>query len=406
LIVSHAHIDHFDIPSLAKLSRDVDVLIPKDPAIAYALQKLGFKRVRQADPSTHFKFGTFEILTTLSSAPYVTEFGVAFKDKTGVFWNQIDTSLKPGTIEYTRLQLGHVDLLFSLFASQNFNFFGSMRSGYPLDITRSNLANVRQIKPGMVVPGSAGFRFHGSFAWTNPFLFPVSRERFLDDLSRVAPEIPATVANPGDVFEIDEGKVTRHSGASPLARMIEDDTHLMEFDATAPVPPLHDPNLDGHSDETLRAQISLVFDGLEQLARGALGTPDPAIEEYRRMRSSYGLGVIFPDGRERWLALEFDKPEVKITRSESRPRGIMSVHRIAASALTGWARYERSYWFYRGFSRLSQTLAGTLVNGNVAMEAREPPDLLGYYMKNKAPGAAEADFKRLDLRLAPFMAAG
>src|SRR5207302_8201045 len=136
------------------------------------------------------------------------------------------------------LQVGRVDLLFAMYASQNFGFFGSMRAGYPLDTTKANLDNVKQIAPGLVVPGSAGFRFAGPFAWTNPFVFPISRERFLDDLARVAPEVPSAMANPGDVFEIAGGKVARRPGASPCARMIEDDTHLIDFDAAAPVPPL------------------------------------------------------------------------------------------------------------------------------------------------------------------------
>src|SRR5262252_702722 len=48
LVISHAHLDHFDIPSLAHLARtspSADVLCPKDKTIVYALQQLGFTKI-------------------------------------------------------------------------------------------------------------------------------------------------------------------------------------------------------------------------------------------------------------------------------------------------------------------------------------------------------------------------
>ena len=40
----------------------------------------------------------FELYPTRSEAASVREFGMVFKDESGVFWNQVDTSLSAATI--------------------------------------------------------------------------------------------------------------------------------------------------------------------------------------------------------------------------------------------------------------------------------------------------------------------
>lgn len=401
IVLSHAHLDHFDVPTLATLPRDVEVICPQDPQIPHALEKLGFEKISPTEPSTVVERDGYRLMTTFSSTD-VVEFGVVFKDASGTFWNQVDTSLKPGTIELVKMQMGPIDLLFAMYASQNWSFFGTMRAGFPFRTHQENLTNVQRIAPKLVVPGSAGFRFDGAFAWSNAFLFPVSRERFLADLARVAPEIPTSYANPGDVFEIVDHAVTRHPAASPVSEMIEDDTHLIEFDATAGVPDLSDPNLDRYDDAALQKQVSHVMESLVAFVRASWKT-DPAIQEYVKPKTSYGLGVIFPDGKERWLRIFFDRDPPLVEMGEGRLRGAMNTHRIAASALTAWSLWKRSYFFYRGFSRRSQTLGGSIANGTIVVDAREPPDLLGYWLFRIAPGADRQAIARLDHWLAPFV---
>ena len=404
IVISHSHLDHFDIPSLAKLPKDVEVLCPEDPIIPYVLGKLGFEKVRMIEAGTSVPLADgAELLTTFSNID-VVEFGVVFKDRSGTFWNEVDTVITSSTVEYVKMQLGHIDLLFTVFASQNLGFFGSMRAGYPLDIPRTNLSNIRQIAPTLVAPGSAGFRFAGALEWTNPFLFPISRDHFLADLARVAPEIPSTLANPGDVFEIAAGVVTRHPGASPVAKMIEDDTYLIEFDATAAVPPLTDPNLLGYSDAAIEAQVNACFDGLVEFVRAAYSSaPDAVVEAHRKNDASYGLGVVFPDGSERWLHIHFEDKAPRFVRTGEPLRDARVTHRIAASILTARARYEKSYCYYRGFSRMAETQFGTTGEGGSAREGNELPDLLGYYLHNKAPGAGGGATKRLDFQLRTFL---
>jgi L-ascorbate metabolism protein UlaG (beta-lactamase superfamily) len=402
VIISHAHLDHFDVPTLARLPRDVEVMCPEDRRITYALEQLGFEKVRPVEPSASITFDGFELFTTLSSTKEIQELGVVFKDASGSFWNQVDTVIVPGTIELVRMQAGHVDLAFVGYASQNFGFFGSMRSGYPIDVPKRNLDNVKQLSPGLVVPASAGFRFAGPFEWTNRFLFPISRKRFMDDLDRVAPEIGKSIGNPGDVFEIEGGKVTRHAAASPFAEMVEDDLHLIDFDATAGVPPLTDPNALDYPIDELRTRVERCFDDLESLVRNGYKS-DPIVDGYRTRRISYGLGVLFPDGSERFIRFELGGDAPTITRGDGMVHDAMTVQRIAASALVAWIRCERSYYWYRGFSRRSMVCPAALVNGKIAVPPVEPPDLLTHWLDEVAPTSKDAWKKRLDARLAPYV---
>ena len=402
VVISHGHLDHFDIPSLARLSRRCEVLCPEDPVLPYALGKLGFERVRTLRAGTFLDFGSWQMLTTYSDTD-VVEVGVVFRDRDGTCWNEVDSVVNAETIGEVQSKMGHVDLLFSGYASQNVGFFETMRSGYPLGLTRMNLANVRRISPALVVPGSAGYRFAGYLEWTNPFLFPISRDHFVKDLARVAPELPSVFANPGDVFEVRGRSVVRHAGASDRVRMIVDDTDRVAFDATAPIPPLTDPNPLGYSDGEIDAQVRETVGGVVAFVRAAYaGSTDPLVEQYRRSGFAYALGIVFPDGHERWWHFRFEPDAAEIAEAKGPPRGAIATHRIAASILTARARYEKGYLYYRGFSRLTQTDQGTDVDpGNVVHEAREP-DLLGYYLANKAPGADRAAELRMDYMLAKY----
>lgn len=408
LVISHSHLDHFDIPSLARIartSRKCEVLCPQEKAITYALEQLGFTNVHPEEPMKRFKFGEYELMTTHSNVSNVIEFGVVFKDKSGTFWNQVDTIVAPGTVSPTLLQSGKIDLLFAMYASQNFNFFESRGSGFPHATHEMNLRNVMAIGPRMTVPGSAGFRFAGpGMDWCNAFLFPMSRERFLGDLKRLAPQLETRSANPGDIFEIDGGVVTHKPRASTMAKMIEDDTHLLRFDPTATIRPLEDPNPAGVANAELSRAVEDCLEAFAGFVRDAYVTPDPVVEEYRSCRASYAIGVVFPDGAERWLRVELAENGPTFERTEATSAPADAGHRIVASALTAWNAREKSYFYLRAFSRKWTTVYSLAMKGGKAtVEPKEPRDLLAYYLERKAKGAELALKLWLDFQLAPFV---
>lgn len=404
LIISHSHLDHFDIPSLARLPRSCNVLCPKDQAITYALEQLGFENIHPSEPMTRLVFPRYELLTTHSNVSNVVEFGVLFKDQSGTFWNQVDTVLAPQTIQFTRQAYPKIDLLFAMYASQNFGFFESKALGFPFKMHEMNLSTVAAIAPGLVVPGSAGFRFCGPGEWCNSFLFPISRERFIADLAQLAPNIKSCIANPGDVFEVDQGTVRRLPGASNVVTLLAEDTFRLRFDPTAQIPPLTDPNLDHYSAARLTQGAKDCLQGFTDFLVAAYAGGDPVVEEYRRLGASYAVGVVFPDGREECLAVKFHPAAPQI--QPGRP-GLMAQadagHRIAASALTAWSSHEKSYFYLRALSRKFTNLyAMANTAGKVSIEPQEATDLLTYYLTLKAKGAEMALKQWLDLQLRPY----
>jgi L-ascorbate metabolism protein UlaG (beta-lactamase superfamily) len=410
LVVSHAHLDHFDIPSLARVAhtsrKRCDVMCPEDKVIVYALEKLGFSKIHPEKSLKHFVGDKYELLTTPSYTDNVVEFGVLFKDRSGTFWNQVDSRLLPHAVPGIVKQCGRVDLLFAMYASQNFNFFESRGTGFPYEMHQLNLDNVMAIRPRLAVPGSAGFRFAGpGMEWCNTFLFPMSRERFITDLARLAPEIPTCSANPGDVFEIEPAAVRHLPGASRIAKTLEDDSHLLRFDPTAEVPPLEDPNPVGYSSARMATAVDEALDGFERFVRDAMKTrDDPCLEAYRSLRASYAVGVVFPDGAERWLRVELGEHEATFERTEGQIPVADAGHRIVASSITAWMAHEKTHFYLRAFSRKWQCLYGLEArDGKVAVEKKELRDLFAYYLDRKSKDARVGMKDWLDLQLKPYI---
>ena len=410
LVISHAHLDHFDIPSLARIRRDAQVLCPKDQTIVYALQQLGFQKINAAEPSTRLALGRHELLTTHSNVTNVIEFGVVFKDRSGVFWNQVDTVVAPETCALALEAVQKVDLLFAMYASQNFGFFESRPVAFPYATHEMNLRNVLAIRPVMAVPGSAGFRFEGpGMDWCNSFLFPMARERFIEDLSKIAPHIQTRIANPGDTFEISEGSVNHTPASSPYATTIADDTALLRFDSTRALPALRDVNPDGYSTEHLSKAVEECMDGFLRFVDSAFAGGDPVVDEYKRFGVGYAVAIVFPDDDERWYRLDFSGAELRIeTGAPAANRAVPpdALHRIVASALASRAAHDKSYFYLRAFSRKTcNVYALSADNGNVCVQPKELRDLLEYYLLRKAPGAELAVKRWLDLQLKPYLRA-
>lgn len=398
LVVSHRHPDHFDLRSLDRIPRNCDVICPADPLIVYALKQLGFAQVHPVHPMGEISSATFELFPTRSELGSIPEFGMVFKDRTGTFWNQVDSLLAARTIQSVRQRFGHIDLLFAMYASQNFDFFEDQSREFPYADHHKNLDNVSQIMPRMVAPGSAGFRFAGDLTWLNAFLFPISRERFAADLAQAVPGVRAQVMNPGDVFEINSGNVRHLPSSSPLSVTEHDDTALIQFNPTASVPELTDPNPDRYPLNRLIATTeSVIGDGLACYLETA---DDGALLPYRRLAASYEIEVIFPDGSRRSFCFRVSPSGTERVGHPARTAEADVVHRIAASALVDWLEYRRSFFFVRGWSRRYQMPYLLARRGDrLALEKVPLPDLLIHYVTNVAPGSDFGAKRIVDFQL-------
>ena len=398
LILSHRHPDHFDIPSLARIPRACQVLCPADALMLYALDQLGFTRVTPVEPRQLLSTADLQLFATRSEERTVREVGLVVADSSGTVWNQVDTILSLLTIQEVVTRFGTVDILFARYASQNFEFFESRAAAFPYEEHQHNLEIILAVRPRVVVPGSAGFKFAGDHAWLNRYLFPVSVERFAADLSRLDSEIRPVLLRPGDVAEVEGGTVEIHRGASPFCRMIQDDTELLRFDPTAPIPPLHDPNPTGYTEEEMVRTITACLEGLHRYAVEHAGRRLTLANRYQRAGAVYEVTVVFPNRTRSWqIDFRRDPPDL-----QADPTAEADVtHRIAASALTDWARRRRGYFYARAYSRRFFILY-RLWGDEAGVEVRPValPDLLIYYLLNVADDADEAARRRIDIEIA------
>ena len=335
----------------------------------------------------------FELYPTQSESPGIREFGMVFHDRSGCFWNQVDGLLSTETIDAVVDRFGRIDLLFAMYASQNFDFFESRSTEFPFEEHRQNLESVLRIRPRLVAPGSAGFRFCGAHEWLNAFLFPISAERFVTDLERLDGALSTAIMAPGDVFEITPRGVAHRPGASAIAVTQEDDRWRIRFDPTAPIPELRDPNPDGYPLEHLAAVT-------EQFVRVGVGSfvesGHELVRRYRALTASYAVGIVFPDESASWYRFDLANDPVRLERGGEAD----VVHRIAASALVGWVERKKSFFYVRGYSRCSSVLYRLSRAGQrVRVEEQPLPDLLMFYLLHVAPGSELAAKKRIDWEL-------
>jgi hypothetical protein len=405
VIISHRHPDHFDLPSLDLVSRNCQVCCPADPLITHALKLLGFRHVTLLEPGKPMSVERMEIFSTRSENQAVRECGILFRDETGAFWNQVDTEISPVTINGVIEHCSRVDLLFAMYASQNFSFFESLDKSFPYETHRQNLQNVLMIRPGLTVPGSAGFRFFGEHQWLNRFLFPIPRELFLDDLRTLDPTLETAIMNPGDVAEIHDGEVKIQRGASPFSSTLEDDSHEIYFNPTSMIPPLRDPNPDRYDLEEMEATISqFIEQGLFRYCVQRAPNPLQVPGKYFSCQAIYGLEVIFPNYSINWT-IDFRTDPIQLSRGKNCRANI--VHQIAASALNGWILRRKSFFYVRAYSRRLTT--NHRVYGNAAGVHVIPvqlPDLLMYYLIYGTEDSTDSGRRRIEYEITEIQRKG
>jgi UDP-MurNAc hydroxylase len=387
IIVSHRHLDHFDLPSLAVLDRRVPVFCPDDPFLLYGLQRLGFRDIRRLAPFVAQRIGGLQLLPTPSLNRDVLEYGLVVQDETGAIFNQVDTFLAADTIHYLRREVGQLDVHLAMYASQHFNLFESKRANTAA-LHGINLHTASSLAAGCVVPAAAGFRFADDLAWLNRHVFPISQARFVQDLRQVSPTLRIVEANPGDTLVVEQGQVNVHRQVAAYVPMLEDDTHRIAYDGSAPIPALEDRNPAGYGLQGLQEFAQGVIEvGLPQyLARG-ITTREQVAMQYLRYGVVYRVEVVFPDGAHRSWTYRFDQQRQTVQRVSDDV--ITDVRKcITASALVDFCLGRRSYCAVRTQSRRSVQVyeVAQTAHGVVAQEV-DLPDLLTHYILNEMAGA-------------------
>ena len=403
IIVSHRHLDHFDLPSLAVLDRRVPVFCPDDPFLLYGLQRLGFRDICRLAPFVAQRIGGLRLLPTPSLNRDVLEYGLVVQDETGAIFNQVDTFLAAETLQLLRREVGQLDVHLAMYASQHFDLFESKRANTAA-LHGINLHTASRLAAGCVVPAAAGFRFADDLAWLNQHVFPISQARFVQDLHHVSPTLRIVEVNPGDELVVAPGQVDVHRQAVDYVTMLEADTHRIAYDASASIPALEDCNLAGYGLQGLQEFAHGVVEvGLPQyLARGII-TREPVAMQYLRYGVVYQVTVVFPDGAHRCWTYRFDRQRQTAQRvSDDVLPDVRK--RITASALVDFCLGRRSYFAVRTQARRSvQVYDAVQTAPGVTAQEVDLPDLLTHYVLNEMAGSERRgrdwiDFVTKDLR--------
>lgn len=388
IFISHRHLDHFDFPSLAVLNRNVPIFCPEDPLLVYGLQHLGFKSLHFLKPFEPEQIDGLRLLPTPSLNRNVLEYGIVFQDQSGTLFNQVDTFLAPSTIQRLHHEIGRIDVHLAMYASQNFGFFESQQS-LTTHVYAINLNTALSLNSRCVIPASAGFRFNDELAWLNAHVFPIDADRFAADLRRLQPGLSTQIMHPGDTLIIEQNTLTILPKSAELVTMCELDTHLLQYDPSAPIPPLHDANPTGYGARGMQELVQGILEsGLMQYLERALTTEGELAWQYAYHGVTYQVEVVFPTGSTYWT-YEFDSSSHTCHLDCEPVRASPQVRlRIAASALVDFCLGRRSYFYIRTqMRRASQVLESQRTDRDIEVQEITLADLLTHYIVHEMAGA-------------------
>lgn len=354
LILSHKHLDHFDIRTLAFLPKSVKVLMPQDELIEKCLRQLGYERIYKLNDFSEVKAGATRIFTTRSANP-VPEFGVIFADDSGVFWNQVDSDVRRETADFVLSRFPRIDFLLASWQPMlELSYQMNQSLEFPYNGYNQMLDNIRLIKPAALAPGANGFRYIGGSAWLNRVVFPVTREQFCKDVSHLTPDLAGNILalDPGDVLAFQNGECQAQVGASPFVRNLGGDREELDFFPVLAGGEMRDDTEPPVAAEVLREALS---EEIETRLLPFIKDHATLFAEHYRWQVVYQLSVVFPDGVERW-SFDFSAATVQLRKGRDPLANLhtlmtaSSLYGLLTAAL-GWD-YAMLGGYYRRFNKV------------------------------------------------------
>lgn len=354
LIISHKHLDHFDIRTLAYLPKTVSVLIPQDELIEECLRRLGYEKIYKLNDFSEVKLGSTRIFTTRSANP-VPEFGVIFADESGVFWNQVDTDVRRETADFVLSRYPKIDFLLASWQPMlELSYQLNQSLAFPYEGYEQMLENIRLIKPKALAPGANAFRYIGSSSWLNRIVFPVTREQFCRDVSLLRPELEGNIfhIDPGDVLVFKGDEIEHHPEGSSFVRRIGGDREELDFSPVNVGLELTDEVQQDVNPELLEDTIC---EEIETRLMAFIEDHGSLFSEHYRWNVIYQLAIIFSDGIRKW-SFDFSQPTVQLKRGRD-PLANFYTFMTASSfygLLTGTCGWDYGMigGFYRRFNKI------------------------------------------------------
>lgn len=208
VIVSHAHNDHFHLPSLALLNRQSTIYFPEgDRQIPLLLGALGFTRFISCKPGAVYKVGQLEIIPIPSAVPF-PEMGIIIKNKTVSVWNMVDARPRSKNLIALKNKFGTPTLLLAYY--QCFHEDKVLHAGFndrfPFQTYEMLLKEAGQLQPIFMCPSSADL-FNKKVGWLNYHMQPVKKQQFIDDYMKLNLKSKGVLLSAGDSFRLTNKKI-------------------------------------------------------------------------------------------------------------------------------------------------------------------------------------------------------
>ena len=383
------HLDHFHIPTLKQLKKDVPILIPNDELTILSVQQLGFTDIHIMTPFKPYTIkgeqSTLNLYPTPSVSDIFMEYGLLVVEKTDqgttVLFNQVDTPLSDECIKMIHSIAPQIDIHLAMYASQDFGWFHGQSSELSQTYTQ-NLYAAQQVGAKTIIPAAAGFRFVDRYQFLNQLLFPISTKRFIQDIRTLCPQSKCFSVNPGDTITVTTQTITHQEQTSNFVALKEDDTHLLSYDPMTPIPALVDHNISGYPIAHLHGFVQAVVEqGFVAYLRGAIGQNEKEVSVYTQNEASYLLSVVFPNTIQQWK-FSFSKDGFTLEKGqEIMPSD--AVWKISASALLDLCEGKKSCWAIRPDSRKwSQLFRPKQTAVGLRTFEVELPELLTHFILN------------------------
>lgn len=302
LVLSHGHLDHVHAPSLQRLDRHLRTYIPDDRVLHAGLLALGFADICVVKAWDSVELPGFTILFTPSCGP-AQELGMLFHNVHGAVWNMVDTVVDQATcVRVLRELSGKLDV--ALCAYRPLLEYAGVWVD-EVEFPQARYERLLEVALGcqarLLVPSSAGLRCADDNAWANHRVFPVSREQFCQDVSRLDDTVRTQLVNPGQALSLHRRTCTVVD--TPYAQTVAMDEERVSFDPQHhPVPPHTDPNPRGYPDALLRQVVDQVVEHAfaEAFTRALTWSLQGPLRTLWDRRAVLQMDVAFPNHHQSW----------------------------------------------------------------------------------------------------------
>ena len=226
VVLTHEHDDHFDLPSLAKLSRKIPIhLSARSSSAAHTiLRQMGF-RVVPLEPGVPVTFGDLEVIPLVGDHVHVDcgdewdTLPLLVRDTGGAgsFFSMVDITPterhlllvkgvvgKPGLVTWTNNALDWSHMTDFVDAMTGSTEACAARMGVGRDLVRAVWG-----RPAATLLCAGGFSFYGEQAWLNRRVFPIDCERACALVGRANPREKFVSTLPGQTFVMERNRLVR-----------------------------------------------------------------------------------------------------------------------------------------------------------------------------------------------------